>query len=296
MLWKNVFSKEKSIIWVGSGLSKGFYKDWNSIIVDLCKNCGVNSSPENSAQYLKVADLCKNNNPIKYKKTLYEEYGKKVYKGRDAHYLLFNISTKGFLTTNFDSKLEDALKIVHKTNSHVYYYPKIDVTDITQNNSLFYIHGNAKKYKGDDLIFTETDFNSEYNTKTGRLRMFLNPILLNYSIFFIGYSLSEPSIRETFNNIKRLMDEKPNEFNKPKYLLQPSIFIEAKNRQKKYDEVSMNTIEFEFERDYGVEILWYDAYEIDGHYEIEKILEILVEYSLARTTKDSIQGMDTPNG
>lgn len=99
LLWNNVFSKEKSIIWVGSGLSNNYYLCWEDIIDKLCANCGI----ENNDNFLDIADKCKEANPQKYFDTLYSEYGKNTHQYRSAHLQLFNINTNSILTTNFDS-------------------------------------------------------------------------------------------------------------------------------------------------------------------------------------------------
>lgn len=295
LLWNNVFSKEKSIIWVGSGLSNNYYLCWEDIIDKLCANCGI----ENNDNFLDIADKCKEANPQKYFDTLYSEYGKNTHQYRSAHLQLFNINTNSILTTNFDSILERTAK--YTCNCPVKIYPNLDVTDIqSHSKSLFYIHGQADKCKGKKLIFTSSDFNKEYHAEKGRIRIFINPIFLSYSILFIGYSLSEPMLQNTLKNINEVIYSNKDMKRMPKYLLMHSIrktkVTEYGKEIKIPDYKEMEKKVVEFEDNYGIKILWYDIMEDDNHFEIENILGTLVDYSSKQETSNSIQGMDNPNG
>ncbi len=224
------------IVWVGSGLSIGAgYPDWLETIDRLCSACGVQhlTSEEKSTEYLiDKAEECKRANIEAFQKTLADLFGKNIVQTRSAFQFLMRLPFKGYVTTNFDPLLCQAAALCGYNN--IYSYPNLNFGALYKvERPVFHVHGLARQGnepKGDKLVLARSDFDEAYGDI---VRSFLDQMLSFHSILFMGCSLDDPYIKETFQRMHRI-HKKIQETNSgvglpKKYILLPKHQIFHKN-------------------------------------------------------------------
>lgn len=146
---------------------------------------------------LEVLDKICEHKKIIYKS--FEELLKKSIPKSDIHASL-GLLTKRFVTTNFDTLIESniVLKnvITHESN---YNLSKIDDDD----EYVVKIHGDINRV--DKCIIFSEQYNALYHEEL--LATFqLKKLLSKYNFLFIGFSFSDPYVKELFSYVSSLMD------------------------------------------------------------------------------------------
>jgi len=194
---------------------------------------------------------------------------------------------KGYVTTNFDPLLCVAGAI------HEYYdlysYPSLPVMRLHGNTRpIFYIHGLARhgnEAKGDNLILARSDFDEAYGVG-GIVQSFQVQLLTYYDVLFIGCSLREPAMDETFQRvhknhvrIKRTHPEAP--------LPRRCVLLPPWQRRVRRDSAS-EKVERDKEKErneenrftaMGIKVIKYEPRDVQRHDEIEEVLEHLCKFA-----------------
>ena len=103
------------------------------------------------------------------------------------------------ITTNYDHLFREAQKNIQKNKDILEFHaPLLPIPKPSQWNGLVYIHGilpddNDDK-KLDTLILSSSDFGHAYLTERWASR-FISELFKNYTVCFVGYSLSDPVMR-----------------------------------------------------------------------------------------------------
>jgi hypothetical protein len=276
------------IAWVGSGLSKGLYPDWLAAVSGLCTACAVqpfdDSRPSPTAdELIDKAEECKQANAAAYEAALAGFYGGNVVPTRLAYLWLMRAPFKAYATTNFDPLLsETAAPLGYKD---VYWHPTLPSRELERRNKpLFYLHGHARPNgiaNGRDLVLSRSEFEIAYSGVVG---LFVQNLLYNYPIVFIGCSLSEPEIHQQIRRVHSMHVQIKNEaqgFKAPsRFALLPTRFRwEAKDGLPATRERNRDA-ELEEANRFGeldTEVLRYDPADRMKHWEIEDILKLLCD-------------------
>lgn len=276
------------VVWVGAGLSKGAgYPGWEETIDILCSECGMQFlGPEEKSieGLIEKAEECKNENIEVYHKTLANLFGKNVVNTRLAFQFLMKLPFKGYITTNFDPLLCEAAALCGYNN--IYSYPYLNIEKLyTDEHPIFHIHGLARhgdEPKGEDLVLARSDFDEAYQ---GSVPAFLDPVLAYHPILFVGCSLSEPSIKATFQRVHKIhskIKEKYFGIDLPKrYILLPrhQIVKEEKFHEMVIDPISsVSHDEYNEEERFqamNIDIIRYTRHD-ESYWEIEQILRYML--------------------
>ena len=101
------------------------------------------------------------------------------------------------VTTNFDRLFDHAQKRNHISVQH-YEAPFLPMPKKSQWDGIVYLHGKLPKRlddkKPDNLVITSGDFGLAYLTERWASR-FVSELFRNYSVCFLGYSVTDPIIR-----------------------------------------------------------------------------------------------------
>ncbi|UYP07269.1 SIR2 family protein [Priestia megaterium] len=201
--------ENKLIFFVGAGFSKDFgFPDWNGL-VRIMLNKIIEDNPKyrpfldlldsQTMSVLEVLEKIKNETRI-IRDTIYKEFRYEKNKSTllEKHKKLLNISSK-VITTNYDQLLEKAsdgaIQRVVYTNSHL-------IGQIYNLESfIFKIHGDHEE--ADNCILLEEDYEKLYKNDNAALSQF-ESIITNNIIVFIGFSLSDPYVKDLFEYINKL--------------------------------------------------------------------------------------------
>ena len=242
---------------------------------------------------MEQADKCKTANVDEYEKTLGELYGEREVETRQAYSRLMKAPFKAYVTTNFDPLLSEAADVEGYLD--VRYYPDLPSPDIERcEKALFYIHGHARpkgKPNGHNLILSRSEFKQAYGT-TGVVRLFVQHLLLNYSIVFLGCGLLEPDIHQQIQCVHEMhvqVKAARDGFVPPlRFALSQTIVSEATGTRD-LDAEARETDRF---RALDTEVLRYDPVDRRKHWEIEDILKNLCE--LTSKVSESGPGEERP--
>lgn len=115
----------------------------------------------------------------------------------DYHDTLVTLPFRTYLTTNWDTLIEKSLK-----KSHITPNPIRDDTDVPTFNE--YSSINVVKMHGcithDDIVVTEYDY-WNYPSKWPLLSNLVRTLLASRSVFFLGFSFSDPNVGFIFHDV-----------------------------------------------------------------------------------------------
>jgi hypothetical protein len=275
------------VAWIGAGLSIcADYPNWPETIDRLCLACDVqclNSKKKSRKSLIEKAEECKKMNIDEYQKTLADIFGRPVTGTRRAYQLLMKLPFKGYVTTNFDPLLCESAAVLGYTN--VYSYPDLNIEKLSRDDRpIFHIHGLARQgdaSRGDNLILASSDFKEAYED-IGNVQSFLNQLLQFRSLLFLGCSLDDPYIYETFQRVHKI-HMKIKEGSSGKNL--PKRYILFPKRQIIYDDILGNETlddnyaehdEEERFQTMDIKVITY-THDDNRYWEIDQILQYVLE-------------------
>lgn len=301
-LW-TLIEKGNCVAWVGSGLSKIVgYLGWPETINELCSACGVqeltSSEEESPDKLIDKAEDCKEANLNAYEETLARLFGEPVVKTRRAFHLLMQLEFKAYVTTNFDPLLSNA-GAIHERNV-LRSYPDLPITMLEKAKCpIFYIHGLARQgsqAKGDNLVLARSDFRKAYE-EPGSVSGFLKQLLTYYPVVFLGCSLAEPAMYETFQRVHGIYTQIQGAY--PRANRPPRIAILPKPQMIVEDGLEGKRVQLNVERDeenrfqaMGIEVIRYEPSDYRRHEEVEQILECLCRLAKRRVSPVPGQGLE----
>lgn len=194
-LSESVMNK-KCVIFFGAGVSLAAgFPSWESLIQKMRKGAGLNMNMDYGG-YLRCADYCKrimgNGNFYDFLK---REFGRKPgWEKNDPHLLLAKLPCKIYITTNYDTRMEDALEKV-RTGENVNvissdrdikaHAPGIDDDCIW----VIKMHGCIRR-NYQEIVIGESDY-LEYETKYEKMYALVSRMMQGYNVLFLGYSISD---------------------------------------------------------------------------------------------------------
>jgi hypothetical protein len=124
-------------------------------------------------------------------------------KSSEAHKLLTEISTKAIYTTNYDEGIENAFELYKKKFSVIRNIN--DLKNAKENATLIYkFHGDF--INDDSLVLTETSYFDRMQFEAP-LDIRLRSDILDNTLLFLGYSLSDINIRTIFYKLSKINKE-----------------------------------------------------------------------------------------
>ncbi|WP_172253140.1 SIR2 family NAD-dependent protein deacylase [Saccharibacillus deserti] len=252
--------QKKLILFVGSGFSGDFVKsrNWKELIYKILELVSEDHPVYNNFKglleehILDELDVLKNLEKIpKIKKNVYEiiqeefQVRKEVVKNSEKHQALWKVSNKIF-TTNFDQIIEYCSGSEDSTNVTIERDNPSKLKNLLSlDKFVLKLHGTyTNPHK---CIIFEEDFDVLYNTGSEMAVERLRDAIKDYTILFIGFSLSDPYVQRQFEYIKALMKDQ-------------------------HEQHFMVTVENQKRDEYGVELI-----KIDSWNEILPLLNTLAD-------------------
>lgn len=190
------------VIFVGSGLSiwSGL-PDWETLIRKLIDLSAAKGSPTKVAeeafaarQLLEAADALRLT-PNEIAQALRNSFGFSSAKPHEIHSLLVNLGPKRFITTNFDSLIEQELGLqgrlgTFRTVTSRQIAELADIVKASADEFVFKPHGDLSD--ADSIVLTSRDYERLIGSESNLVRRALETILVTRPILFIGYGLRDP--------------------------------------------------------------------------------------------------------
>lgn len=184
------------ILFVGAGISKDSgYPLWGEVIKSFGDEL-YGKDKEYNFDYLKIPQYYYNTfGKIKYEEKILESFNEHNARPNSIHKQIDRIAPKHIITTNYDTLIEDQL------NSGILKYEVIkkdsDVPNSKLGNYIIKMHGDINER---NFVLKEDDYYN-YNINFPVISQLIQSLIVNNTLLFIGYSLSDT----TFNSIYRLI-------------------------------------------------------------------------------------------
>lgn len=197
------------LAWVGAGLSIGMgYPSWEKLVCKIAEDIdntlwedsrlqewaklNANSSPEWVAEVLSQA------HHKGYCDSLIKGFGQNTEKSSLIHALLSLLPFKGYITTNYDSLIENNLEKFVSYKPNIYTPGNASALLAKNENQKFVykVHGSISD-KLENVILTETDYYSLM--QNGTYSKVLSSLLSRYTLVGFGYSLRDRDFRAVLN-------------------------------------------------------------------------------------------------
>lgn len=248
---KKDIENNKLVVFVGAGVSANSNcPSWDSLINKFADELGINSNDREKSigYYLKI--------PQYY----YIERGEKEYFDvieetinsidpvpNDINKIIFKLNPHAVITTNFDDLIEKTIK------SEGLFYTTVrqdkELPYATNEKMVIKMHGDGKLK---NIVLKEEDY-LNYSRKFPLIENYIRGLFSTKTILFIGYSAEDPDFKILFQWVK---DQLKGHF-------QPAYLLEVGN--------SLDRINFNYYKDRGINILYYD--------EISECIESAIEYN-----------------
>ena len=189
------------VFFCGAGISiPAGMPSFEALVNELCEKFGEECPPGPPDQILDRLEHTKARN---FRPSLYEFLKIKRNAIVDTHIALTKLATDSrdnsirLVTTNFDHLFEKAYKTL-KRKHEFYAAPVLPPPKKSKWDGIVYLHGllpSIKKEKDlSKLVITSGDFGLAYLTEMWASR-FVSELFRNFSVCFVGYSLSDPVMR-----------------------------------------------------------------------------------------------------
>ena len=197
------------LAWVGAGLSIGMgYPSWETLVCRIAENIDntlwVDSELQKWAQKNAnnapewVAEVLSQTHYKGYSDSLIKEFRRNAQKSSYMHAFLSLLPFKGYITTNYDSLIEDSLERFTSYKPNIY-TPKTASSLLAnkENEKFIYkVHGSINESL-EDVILTETDYYSVM--QSGIYSKVLSSLFAKDTLVGFGYSLRDRDFRAVLN-------------------------------------------------------------------------------------------------
>ncbi len=268
---------EKSIAFIGSGLSMGEYTSWGELIDQLCDACGIDKDAlDGDIDYLELAGQAKKASPDEYHRILSEEFGKDDIHLPLGYTYLLESPFSAFITINYDPLLAEASRF--KKLKLYDFKDGLEYSRI-KDKAIFYIHGYVERggrVTDGDLILTEEDFEHNYDKAGAIIPSFLTQIFSFKPVVFIGCGLQEPALRNILrlcNEIKRRIEARADNNGPTHFILLPTLYTRTSDNEQPVRDMKKEEEENAKYYEDGVKVIRYVRESPDDFKPVEKILE-----------------------
>ena len=196
--------KRKCILFAGSGLSVAAgYPTWKSLVAKLM-DAASKAQPDRDLglkAYAKDGDLLTLAEFARSKLgkhefiTLLKKVFDKPLPPQNVHKLIARTDYRAVVTTNYDRLIETTLTFERGTAPATFTSESIGAMATafwTPDTFVFKLHGDTNF--PESLILTAQDYDRSI-LRLPHLRSFLQSVFINYTVFFVGYSLSDPDFQ-----------------------------------------------------------------------------------------------------
>lgn len=232
---RSAINNRKLVLFVGAGVSSNSgLPSWGELVGKFGEGLGIDCKKLNQDDFLRIPQYYYNSRGRKeYYDIINRVFSKNVIPNL-LHSVLLELKPCHFITTNFDSLIEDSARekgmffdVVSKDE---------DLPYTPNNNMIIKLHGELK-YK--NIVLKEDDYLS-YSTNFKLIENYVKSLLSTHLVLFVGYSVNDLDVKLLFQWVK---DSLKKDF-------QPAYFISTDSSS------SIDLIEFDYFKNRGINILY----------------------------------------
>ncbi|MGB7061012.1 MAG: SIR2 family protein [Candidatus Zixiibacteriota bacterium] len=206
------YKKKKLVLFVGAGLSAMCgLPTWKQLMLQFIKECENHSCDGKQLRWLKawhgkreyarVAERCYQILPTDSFIGVLTKACKKKSNPGGLHKVITSLELPCLITTNYDQILERSYAQFKRTTVSVFTHlpAQISVANDEDGFYIFKIHGDIDR--PETLIVTQSHYDGIMKNNKS-LELYLNAILFNHKLLFVGYSISDPDINYFLDFLK----------------------------------------------------------------------------------------------
>ena len=269
---------EEAIAFVGAGASAGLWPLWDEFLarfVDHSLKLGKITQPE--ADYFKKDA---SQNPLETAQQLrnkigdrdYFEYLRETFKDRTSpqtnrsftltHKALLQLPIHNYLTLNYDAGLTNARAALYpKATTSYFFWDQEEARRIRERGyKRLVLHAHGRHDRADSIILTLNDYRKAYDNRA--FVRLLNEIFNSEKLIFVGFGMTDPYIKQLFNNITKDTETSP---------FQHFAFVGLDENEMKVAHLYRERVEMI----YGARVLFYPTE--NHHKALTDWLQIMVE-------------------
>ncbi|WFD09781.1 SIR2 family protein [Tepidibacter hydrothermalis] len=254
---KQESQQNKLVIFIGAGVSNNSgYKSWNDIIKIF--DTEMEYSHDQNKQYstdelLKIPQYFYNENSIRYKEILKNNYGKLPPTTNPIVDLLLELNPHHIITTNFDCLIEMSL-----AKNNIYGCPvgddlskyKViskdsDLISAPKTNFLIKMHGDLDNFE--HMVLKEDDYLKYSNTHI-LIETYIKSLLIDHTFLFVGYRLGDYNLKLIMSWVEYIIQKYDNDcsqLRKQHYFINPNLQPLNKFEKEYYKKKNIFIIEAE---------------------------------------------------
>ncbi|MGJ5818030.1 SIR2 family NAD-dependent protein deacylase [Paludibaculum fermentans] len=212
---------DRAVAFLGSGLSLAAgLPDWPGLLKELAGQAHASGQVTDlertqliewagQSDFLMLADALVNKlgrgNFIRFMKS---KFGGEP-KPTDVHRELVRVPFAAYITTNYDTLLEEAWSEVHHKRLEVFTHEdQSELRDPFRNRRPFLVKVHGDIHGPDTLVLGLQDFRKVIHDNKAYTR-FMEDVLSRFSIVFLGYSLSDPDVLNILDELVSVFDGVP---------------------------------------------------------------------------------------
>ena len=162
------------------------------------------------------------------------------FQGEDAHSIISRLPVAGYVSTNYDSYLEDTYAKTNRKSLKVLSANSKGVLSVVSHNAaspwLIKLHGQIGF--SEDFVISFDDYEEAY--ATGRIETLLTAILTRYTVLFVGFGFREPPI---MNVLRAVFQRLGRDFNRH-YAFSDSTTLDSIKSRLLLDNFNIQTIHY----------------------------------------------------
>ena len=249
---REAMNTNQLVLFVGAGASiDSGMPSWNEAIANINEKLGIDKAGDN----LLVPQYYYNT----HGKKKYNELMQSIFKFNqplpttDIHDEIVKFNVNTIITTNYDHLIEDAFE---KSGQSIQVISKDkDLAYANDGKILIKMHGD---FENDNFVLKEDDY-LNYSNNFKLIENYIKSLIGTKVILFIGYSLSDPDVKQIINWVKTILDND----------LQRAYPINASSTYSKY--------ESEYFKNLGVDIIY-----------SKSVIPELIDNNIGKNTKDTL--------
>ena len=192
---------------VGAGVSAlSNAPTWKALINAMCDKMGREKKDDYSSdEYLQIPQMfyySLGEKKSEYNKFVKEQLHSNELSPNDIHHEMLDLNPASFMTTNYDTLIEDAA--LHHCKSYKVVACDVNVPQIYGDRFILKVHGD---FLNNNIVLKEEDY-LNYSESFKLIETLTKSIFSTNTVVFIGYGLNDYNIKLIVNWAKSLLKEK----------------------------------------------------------------------------------------
>ncbi|MCG2462386.1 SIR2 family protein [Flavobacteriaceae bacterium F89] len=178
-------------VFAGAGMSKSAgYVNWADLLRDIATELGLSVDKEHDLISIAQYHVNENRGKARINKKILEEFAQEA-ETTENHKIFARLPVTTFWTTNYDTLIEDSLKLANKVVDIKHQVKQLANTRPKRDVVVYKMHGDV--HHPADAVLTKEQYESYYKTHEAFVTA-LSGDLISKTFLFVGFSFTDPNL------------------------------------------------------------------------------------------------------